>query len=134
MLGKAEQQRQVSWQLCEAPVPPFCVRNAEIQHHKQQTSAAAQIFGSALLSRCWCCCCCCCWCCCSYPLQKVAHTRTHLLLLHLLSQPCAAAAAAAAACRKWRTLAPISVLQAFVQQRTSPSQQVVILVQVRTAI
>jgi hypothetical protein len=68
-------------------------------------------------------------------LQKVAHTRTHLLLLHLLSQPCAAAAAAAAAaCRKWRTLAPISVLQAFVQQRTSPSQQVVILVQVRTAI
>lgn len=33
--------------------------------------------------------------------------------------------------RKWRTLAPVAVLQAFVQQQTSPMQQAVILVQVR---
>lgn len=44
-----------------------------------------------------------------------------------LSLPCMEAVYGS---RKWRTLAPISVLQAFVQQRTSPSQQVVILVQV----
>jgi hypothetical protein len=33
--------------------------------------------------------------------------------------------------RKWRLLAPIPLLQAFQQQRTSASQQVVILAQVR---
>eukprot|EP00878_Enallax_costatus_P010858 GHUV01011338.1.p1 GENE.GHUV01011338.1~~GHUV01011338.1.p1 ORF type:complete len:433 (+),score=89.77 GHUV01011338.1:1260-2558(+) len=44
-----------------------------------------------------------------------------------LSLPCMEAVYGS---RKWRTLAPISVLQAFVQQRTSPLQQVVILVQV----
>ncbi|KAF6254726.1 hypothetical protein COO60DRAFT_1627774 [Scenedesmus sp. NREL 46B-D3] len=44
-----------------------------------------------------------------------------------LSLPCMEAVYGS---RKWRTLAPISVLQAFVQQRVSPSQQVVILVQV----
>lgn len=38
---------------------------------------------------------------------------------------------AAYSTRKWRTLAPVSVLSAFQQQRTSPEQQVVILVQVR---
>jgi len=38
---------------------------------------------------------------------------------------------AAYSTRKWRTLAPVSVLSAFQQQRTSADQQVVILVQVR---
>jgi hypothetical protein len=33
--------------------------------------------------------------------------------------------------RKWRTLAVVSILQAFQQQKTNPYQQVVILVQVR---
>jgi hypothetical protein len=32
--------------------------------------------------------------------------------------------------RKWRTLAVVSILQAFQQQKTNPYQQVVILVQV----
>lgn len=37
---------------------------------------------------------------------------------------------AAYSTRKWRTLAPVSVLSAFQEQRTDPSQQVVILLQV----
>lgn len=32
--------------------------------------------------------------------------------------------------RKWRTMAVVSILQAFQQQKTNPYQQVVILVQV----
>lgn len=51
------------------------------------------------------------------------HYHVRLLLVNCLMQAMYGA-------RKWRTLAVVSILQAFQQQKTNPYQQVVILVQV----